>query len=338
MGGSPHHAQPRQDAPQDAADEKGCAEHEGGHQVGHLPAALLHHHEVLGDARDEQRDRHEAHHGLHPVELAGSLERKQSRRAEVPAEEPHEERPGRLRRQPQPRDDERRGETLQHKERAHRIQHKQHQRPQKKQRHGFFHVPLHATQRLDEHVGQLRPTKRRERAQATTFPSPAHSPPPPSPPARPGVWMSTLDSFGRRSGGSSYRNGLPSPGSRREAACPTMSTTSSTTPIQRPNAAGGWPESIAAMTPNCAEHGMPRANSNVVMIRSRRLSRMRVVMVAIVSQPSPSTRGRTALPFKPTNRQKRLAITASLGKYPTSSMKPKHRKNIVTIGRIIANA
>ena len=34
------------------------------------------------------------------------------------------------------------------------------------------------------------------------------------------------------------------------------------------------------------------------MIRSRRVSRMRVTMVAIVSQPNPSTIGMTALPFK----------------------------------------
>ncbi len=50
------------------------------------------------------------------------------------------------------------------------------------------------------------------------------------------------------------------------------------------------------------------------MSRSLGVSRMRVVSVAIVSQPSPSTIGSTAFPFKPIDLKMRLTITASRGR------------------------
>ena len=59
-------------------------------------------------------------------------------------------------------------------------------------------------------------------------------------------------------------------------------------------------------TPSWAEQGTASASSRVTSRRSRRLSRTRVVMVAMVTQPSPSTMGRTALPFKPEALNRRL--------------------------------
>lgn len=45
-------------------------------------------------------------------------------------------------------------------------------------------------------------------------------------------------------------------------------------------------------TPSCAEQGTARASKKVVMSRSRGLERMRVVSVAMVTQPKPSTMGK----------------------------------------------
>ncbi len=50
------------------------------------------------------------------------------------------------------------------------------------------------------------------------------------------------------------------------------------------------------------------------MILSLRVSRIRVVMVAMVSHPRPRIMGNMALPFKPMIRKIRLLITASRGR------------------------
>ena len=64
---------------------------------------------------------------------------------------------------------------------------------------------------------------------------------------------------------------------------------------------------------SCAEHGTPRASSVIAMSRSFGVPRMRVVIVAIVSQPSPSTIGRTALPLSPIERNSRSLKIARRG-------------------------
>jgi hypothetical protein len=79
-------------------------------------------------------------------------------------------------------------------------------------------------------------------------------------------------------------------------------------------AANGTTASIARITPSCAEHGTPSASSSIASRRSLRVGRMRVVSVAIVSQPRPSTIGSTALPFRPIRRNTRSVITASRGR------------------------
>ena len=94
----------------------------------------------------------------------------------------------------------------------------------------------------------------------------------------------------------------------------------------------------AKMTLSCDEHGMPSASSSVTSMRSLRVSMMRAVSVAIVSQPRPSTIGRTALPFSPMPRSTRLDMTASRGRYPESSSIEKTKKNVVTTGRTMATA
>ena len=81
------------------------------------------------------------------------------------------------------------------------------------------------------------------------------------------------------------------------------------------------PWSMAKMTAICALHGTPRASSSVTITRSLRVSMIRAVMVAMVSQPRPSTIGSTALPFSPMARKARLTITARRGRYPVSSRK-----------------
>ena len=68
------------------------------------------------------------------------------------------------------------------------------------------------------------------------------------------------------------------------------------------------------MTVSCAEHGTPSASSRITISRSLGVSRIRVVSVAIVSQPSPSTIGSTALPFRPIDLKMRLTITARRGR------------------------
>jgi len=74
------------------------------------------------------------------------------------------------------------------------------------------------------------------------------------------------------------------------------------------------------------------------MVRSLSVSKMRVVIVAIVSHPSPMTIGNTAFPFSPIFLKILLVITASLGRYPESSINPKTRKKQPTMGKTMAMA
>ena len=64
---------------------------------------------------------------------------------------------------------------------------------------------------------------------------------------------------------------------------------------------------------SCAEHGTPSASSRIAISRSFGVARIRVVIVAIVSQPRPSTIGRTALPFSPIARKMRSLKMARRG-------------------------
>ena len=61
-------------------------------------------------------------------------------------------------------------------------------------------------------------------------------------------------------------------------------------------------------------------------------------MVAMVSQPSPSIMGSTALPFSPITRKTRFTMMAMRGKYPESSMMLNTKKNVVTMGSTMAKA
>ena len=72
--------------------------------------------------------------------------------------------------------------------------------------------------------------------------------------------------------------------------------------------------SMAMITPSCAEQGTPRARRSVTIAASFFVSRMRVVSVAIVSQPRPRTIGSTALPLRPMRRNERFSITARRGR------------------------
>ena len=93
-----------------------------------------------------------------------------------------------------------------------------------------------------------------------------------------------------------------------------MSITPATAANQTKAADAGTTASIARITPSCAEHGTPSASSSIASSRSLRVGRIRVVSVAIVSQPRPSTIGSTALPFSPISRNTRSLITASRGR------------------------
>ena len=74
------------------------------------------------------------------------------------------------------------------------------------------------------------------------------------------------------------------------------------------------PAVIAKMTAICARHGTPSARRSVTITRSFRVSMIRAVMVAMVSQPRPSTIGSTALPFSPIRLKTLFTITASRGR------------------------
>jgi hypothetical protein len=74
------------------------------------------------------------------------------------------------------------------------------------------------------------------------------------------------------------------------------------------------------------------------MSLSRRVSRVRVTNVAMVSQPKPKTMGMTARPLSPISLKSLSMSIANRGRYPESSMSANARKNVVTMGRIIAIA
>ena len=83
--------------------------------------------------------------------------------------------------------------------------------------------------------------------------------------------------------------------------------------LQTASAPGVFDRS-ARITPSWAEHGIARASSSVAMIRSRTVSRVLVTMVAMVSQPNPSTMGITALPVRPILLKRRSTRSARRGK------------------------
>ena len=64
---------------------------------------------------------------------------------------------------------------------------------------------------------------------------------------------------------------------------------------------------------SCAEHGMPSASSRMAINRSFGVPRILVVIVAMVSQPRPSTIGSTAFPFSPITRKMRSQKIARRG-------------------------
>ncbi len=142
--------------------------------------------------------------------------------------------------------------------------------------------------------------------------------------------------WGIRSGGISMMKSTSSPRINFAARNPTTTITAKMNTIHTPVAIIPRLPSIPRTTPSCAEQGMPSARSRVIISRSFFVSRMRVVRVAIVSQPSPRMRGRTALPLQPIFLKTLSTITASLGRYPESSIIPKPIKNVPTIGNIMA--
>ena len=149
---------------------------------------------------------------------------------------------------------------------------------------------------------------------------------------RPSVLTAMLPSRGKRSGGSSRTKSLVRPGITAEASRPIRMMTERITRAHRTKAAGWSGPSSASTTVSWAEHGTPRARSRMTIIRSLRVSRIRVVRVAMVSQPRPSTMGRTALPLSPMRRKSPSTMTASRGRYPESSSAPKAMKKVPTIG------
>jgi hypothetical protein len=80
---------------------------------------------------------------------------------------------------------------------------------------------------------------------------------------------------------------------------PTRNICASTTPNSVTSAAKDTPPRIPRIVASCAEHGMPSASSRTAISRSFGVPRILVVIVAIVSQPSPSTIGSTAFPLSP---------------------------------------
>ena len=128
------------------------------------------------------------------------------------------------------------------------------------------------------------------------------------------VFIAMFPSRGRRSGGISKMKSEGAPGTKREASQPTSSIEPPTATMISAKPAREMKLARPRITPSCAEHGTPRASSSVTMKRSLRLSRMRAVIVAIVSQPRPSTIGRIALPLRPISRKRRLDMIASRGR------------------------
>jgi len=111
---------------------------------------------------------------------------------------------------------------------------------------------------------------------------------------RAAVFERTFDSCGSASAAARHEVAALA-GRTRAASQPTAIITNATDPAHTSAALNGTTASIARITPSCAEHGTPRARSSVASTRSFFVGRMRVVSVAIVSQPRPRTIGSTAL-------------------------------------------
>ena len=86
------------------------------------------------------------------------------------------------------------------------------------------------------------------------------------------------------------------------------------TALNQIDAAKDSPWSMAKITAIWALQGTPSASSRVTITRSFRVSMIRAVMVAMVSQPRPSTMGSTAFPFSPIHLKTRFTITARRGR------------------------
>ena len=76
------------------------------------------------------------------------------------------------------------------------------------------------------------------------------------------------------------------------------------------------------MTPSWAEQGIARPSRPVAINRSRREPTIRVVITAIVTQPTPTIIGTIARPFRPSRERPRSVSTASRGSTPESSRAP----------------
>lgn len=86
-----------------------------------------------------------------------------------------------------------------------------------------------------------------------------------------------------------------------------------TTPKSVSSAQTEMPPRIPMIVASCAEQGTPRARSVIAMRRSFGVPRILVVMVAMVSQPSPRIMGNTALPLRPIERNSRSLKMAAAG-------------------------
>lgn len=151
------------------------------------------------------------------------------------------------------------------------------------------------------------------------------------------VFKRKLSRRGIRSGGSSRMNSEVSPGIKRAARCPTSPKTAPTIPSQIPRAPGPAMAIIPKITPSWAEQGTARASNRVTNTRSLRVWSTRVVIVAMVTHPSPSTMGSTARPFKPRARKGRFSMAARRGRYPESSIRLNIKKKVLTMGSTMAS-
>ena len=150
------------------------------------------------------------------------------------------------------------------------------------------------------------------------------------------VLKTIFDNTGIRSGGISNTKSELSPFNTFEDKYPTKKITSITENAQTSVAVKETPPSIPRITPSCAEHGTPRARRSVTITLSFLVSITLAVNVAIVSQPSPSTIGRTAFPCSPISLNILCTIMASLGRYPESSSMPNAMKKVPTMGSMSA--
>src|SRR3972149_3791206 len=140
------------------------------------------------------------------------------------------------------------------------------------------------------------------------------------------VLIARFPNCGNRIGGISRIKSEDSPGMTLDARYPTRRITPTMIPTHATVAAGPISESIPRMTPSWAEQGMPRARRSVTITRSFRVSRIRVVSVAMVSHPSPRIMGSTAFPLQPIFLKIRSTMTARRGRDPGASRDPEPQK------------